>query len=127
MISEKGFDSFDVRKTFEEIFGEGKVSYIYPKNLFEENLSDAIFYVFHGEFISEVRRNPMQYEVQTYPLDIVELKYLRPGHIEYSAVKLELHMNHGLMFTFDSGEDNHESWRKSFTAIIQEIYCHLIT
>lgn len=71
------FENFDVRGTFEKLFGEGKVTFIYPKNIFEKDSVEQIFYVFHGKFISEVKRSSERYEIETYPLYDVKIRYQR--------------------------------------------------
>ena len=127
LLTQRNFDSFDVRKLFGNIFGDSKITFIYPKNLFVENPEKQIFYVFHGDFISEVKQSMRNYQIDTYPLTIVEMRYQRPENLEREAIRLELQMNNGLMFTLDSKEDNNEPWRRTFTALIQDIYTNLIS
>lgn len=127
LISQRSFENFDVRKLFRNIFGDSQISFIYPKNLFEENQEYQEFYIFHEKFISVVNRNEGNCQIETYPLNIKELRYQRSENLERETAKLELHMNHGLIFEFNSQEDNNESWKKTFTALIQDIYTNLIS
>lgn len=138
MVSEKsynsyiGYEKFQVRKAFEGIFGDSEIMYIYPKYLFEEVSDEMIFYVLHGKFISEVKRFSeansvsMHYIVETYPLTVAGISYKRQENLGRHAVSLELKVDSGKTFTFDSKEDSNQSWRAPFTNIIQEIYNHLI-
>ena len=127
-----GFEKFEVRKTFENIFGNSEINYIYPKYLFEEDSDEMIFYVLHGKSISEVKRfseaNSVSkhYIVETYPLAVVGIRYQWQEKLGRQGVNLELKLDNGKFFMFDSKEDSNQTWREPFTNIIQEIYNHLI-
>ena len=138
MISERNsngfnsYDKFDVRKTFEDIFRGSGINYIYPRYLFEDDSDEMIFYVLHGKYISEVKRYSeansisKHYIVDTYPLTVAGVSYQRQEKLERQGVNLELKLENGKSFMFDSKEDSNQAWRDSFTNTIQEIYNHLI-
>lgn len=115
----------DVRLYFEEFFGQDFVHYVYPKNIFETNVDYRVYYVFHGQYFSEVVVREDCSQIETNPLRIKTLYYTRSLNSEKYGVQLDIAFENRSNIKFDSFGDSPDGWRRSFSEIIHDIYLRI--
>lgn len=134
--NERFWEDYKIREFCEELLGKNKIDYIYPKNILEKVPSaeevervdslSRVYYVFHGDFFSEVIKSSKSTLVETYPLEVKSFKYARPEEGARRDVSLEVAIESYGVIQLDSSSDSNDPWMPAFTKLIQEIHAHLL-
>lgn len=123
-----GFEngSVDIKKNLQELIGENELSLIYPKNIFEKDQEIKEYYVFHGNLISKIKRGSMDSTISTYPLKVSGMVFQRSNRFEYGDVKLEIHLESGIILEFDAEKESNQTWSRHYSEVIKGIHDMLI-
>lgn len=125
-LTTNNFEKFKIEESLKDIFENEDITFIYPKNIFEEDAESRIFYVLHGEFFSEVRFEKDMRYVFTKPLKFKELRYAIQKKPERHGKGLEIAFSLEESYLLNSNEDCSANWREIYSEYIGLIYTHLL-
>lgn len=125
-LTTNAFEKFKLEESLNEIFKNDDITFVYPKNVFEEDAESRLFYVLHGKYFSEVTfRKDMRF-VLTVPMKIKELRYAVQKKPERQGKGMEIVLASGDTYHLNSNEDCSANWTEMYSEYIGLIYNHLL-
>ncbi|MDE0582226.1 DUF3908 family protein [Planococcus sp. A6] len=125
-LTTNNFEKFKIEESLKDIFTNDDITFVYPKNVFEEDAESRIFYVLHGEFFSEVKFEKDMRYVSTKPLEFEELRYAVQRKPERHGKGLEIVFSEEESYLLNSNDDCIANWTETYSEYIGLIYAHLL-